>query len=64
MKKKIIFTVGHSTRSIDEFTALLREFGIQQVIDIRTIPKSRHNPQFNQDVLRRHLKIDALPIGI
>ena len=57
MKKKIcIFTIGHSTRSIDEFIDLLREYGIQQIIDIRTIPKSRHNPQFNQDALRKALK--------
>lgn len=57
MKRKIIiFTIGHSTRSIDDFINLLREYGIQQVIDIRTIPKSRHNPQFNQDVLRHALK--------
>ena len=51
-----IFTVGHSTRSIEDFVKLLRVYGIQQVIDIRTIPKSRHNPQFNQVVLRKALK--------
>ncbi len=55
-KKKIVFTIGHSTRSLDDFIALLREHGIQQLIDIRTIPKSRHNPQFNQPDLRRALK--------
>lgn len=51
-----IFTIGHSTRSLDDFVNLLREYDIQQVIDIRTIPKSRHNPQFNQDTLRKALK--------
>lgn len=56
MKKITIFTVGHSTRSIEDFIKLLRVYGIQQVIDIRTIPKSRHNPQFNKAVLRRSLK--------
>lgn len=56
MKKLTIFTVGHSTRSIEDFVKLLRIYGIQQVIDIRTIPKSRHNPQFNQAVLRKSLK--------
>jgi uncharacterized protein (DUF488 family) len=57
MKKKMkIFTIGHSTRSIEDFVKLLRAYGIQQVIDIRTIPKSRHNPQFNQAVLRKALK--------
>jgi uncharacterized protein (DUF488 family) len=55
-KKVVIFTIGHSTRTIDDFIALLREHGIKQLIDIRTIPKSRHNPQFNQPDLRRALK--------
>jgi uncharacterized protein (DUF488 family) len=53
-----IFTIGHSTRSIDEFLQILRHYNIQEVIDIRTIPKSRHNPQYNCEelaqVLRNH----------
>jgi uncharacterized protein (DUF488 family) len=51
-----IFTIGHSTRPIDEFVALLRANGIKQLIDIRTIPKSRHNPQFNGDTLAKSLR--------
>jgi uncharacterized protein (DUF488 family) len=51
-----IFTIGHSTRSIDDFIALLRANGVQRLIDIRTIPKSRHNPQFNGDALARALQ--------
>jgi len=46
-----IFTIGHSTRSADEFISLLGEHAIELLADIRTIPKSRHNPQFGQDVL-------------
>lgn len=46
-----IFTIGHSTRPIDEFIALLDKHGIKQLVDIRTIPKSRHNPQFGQEAL-------------
>ena len=46
-----IFTVGHSTRAIDEFIALLRAHGVRQLVDVRTIPRSRHNPQFGQDQL-------------
>lgn len=46
-----LFTVGHSTRPIDEFLALLVEHRIARVVDVRTIPRSRHNPQFNQDAL-------------
>lgn len=42
-----IFTIGHSTRPIDEFVALLRGHGVQRVIDVRTMPRSRFNPQFD-----------------
>lgn len=51
-----IYTIGHSTRAIEEFIALLKAHGIKAVIDIRTIPKSRHNPQFNQEALKKSLK--------
>jgi len=50
-----VFTIGHSTRPIDEFLDLLRAHGIRQLLDIRTIPKSRHNPQFNSDSLAASL---------
>ncbi len=42
-----IFTVGHSTLPIDRFIALLQAYGIERLADIRTVPRSRHNPQFN-----------------
>ncbi len=45
------FTIGHSTRSIGELVSLLREAGADTVIDVRTVPRSRTNPQFNADVL-------------
>jgi uncharacterized protein (DUF488 family) len=41
------FTIGHSTRSVDAFVSLLRPHGINLVVDVRTIPRSRTNPQFN-----------------
>ncbi len=44
-------TIGHSTRSINEFIGLLREHAIETVLDVRTVPRSRFNPQFNLDVL-------------
>lgn len=47
----MIFTIGHSTRPIDVFIRLLKAHGIERVVDVRTIPKSRHNPQFNRDQL-------------
>ena len=46
-----VFTVGHSTRPIEEFLALLGEHGIKRLVDVRTVPRSRHNPQFNRDAL-------------
>jgi uncharacterized protein (DUF488 family) len=49
--KLTIFTIGHSTHSLDELIELLRANGVKRVIDIRTIPRSRHNPQFNRDTL-------------
>jgi len=45
------FTIGHSNRSIGEFAELLTGAGIGRVVDVRTIPRSRSNPQFNQDAL-------------
>jgi uncharacterized protein (DUF488 family) len=47
----VIFTIGHSTRPIDVFVRLLKAHGVQRVVDIRTIPRSRHNPQFNRGFL-------------
>ncbi len=52
---KTIWTVGHSTRTIDEFIALLKGFDIEVVAHVRTIPRSRRNPQFNRDELERVL---------
>lgn len=50
-----IFTVGHSTLPIERFVALLRVYGVEQVADVRTVPRSRHNPQFNADALAESL---------
>jgi uncharacterized protein (DUF488 family) len=51
-----VHTIGHSTRTIDELVLLLRTFGVSLLVDIRTIPKSRHNPQFNREGLRSSLR--------
>ena len=51
-----IFTIGHSTRPIEEFIGMLQAHGIQQLVDVRTIPKSRRVPQFNQDALAAKLE--------
>lgn len=52
----VIFTVGHSTRSFEELVELLRTHGVQRLVDVRTIPRSRHNPQFNRETLSRALR--------
>jgi uncharacterized protein (DUF488 family) len=49
--QRTIFTIGHSTRTLSEFTGLLREAQIGLLVDVRSIPRSRTNPQFNKDVL-------------
>jgi uncharacterized protein (DUF488 family) len=46
-----IFTVGHSTLAIDRFISLLKTYDIELLVDVRTIPRSRHNPQFNSNEL-------------
>ena len=51
-----IYTVGHSTRLIEDFVALIEGHGVEQLIDIRTIPRSRTNPQFNRDTLPKTLE--------
>lgn len=51
-----IFTVGHSTRPIDVFLDLLTGNDVKHLVDVRTIPRSRHNPQFNSDALAESLR--------
>jgi uncharacterized protein (DUF488 family) len=51
-----IFTIGHSTHPIEEFVHLLQAHGVEQLIDIRTVPRSRTNPQFNRDALPNSFK--------
>ena len=46
-----VYTIGHSTRSLDEFVDLLRLGRVERVVDIRTVPKSRRNPQYGADTL-------------
>ncbi len=55
-KPRTVFTIGHSTRPWEEFRDLLRTHGIQSVIDVRTVPRSRHNPQFNRETLASKLR--------
>src|SRR5437763_16836959 len=50
-----VFTIGHSTRTIEEFIAILQAHGIARLVDVRTVPKSRRVPQFNSDALAASL---------
>ena len=55
-RRPTIWTIGHSTRPIDEFIDVLRAHEIRLLVDVRTIPHSRHNPQFNTDTLAESLR--------
>ena len=52
----LILTIGHSNRSIEDFLTLLKAHGVQRLVDVRTVPRSRHNPQFNRDALPQTLR--------
>ena len=52
----MIFTIGHSTRPIETFIRLLQAHGVQRLVDVRTIPRSRHNPQFSRENLSPALR--------
>ena len=52
---KPFFTIGHSTRPLDEFIGLLREAQVELVVDVRLLPRSRTNPQYNQDAFPQAL---------
>jgi uncharacterized protein (DUF488 family) len=52
---KTIFTIGHSTRPVEELIALLQAHSIEVLVDVRTVPRSRRNPQFEMDALRTSL---------
>lgn len=55
-----IFTIGHSNRGLDEFMALLKQNGIEHVVDVRKIPRSRSNPQYNLEDLFKSLQAEGL----
>lgn len=59
-KQDIIFTIGHSIRSIEEFIDILRIHSVELVADVRTVPRSRHNPQFSRDLLTFELEKSSI----
>jgi uncharacterized protein (DUF488 family) len=56
----IIYTVGHSTRAIEDFVALLKGSDIETLVDVRTIARSRHNPQYNEAELDASLSANVI----
>ncbi len=50
------FTIGHSTRSLEDFIQILQRYEVERVIDVRTMPRSRRNPQYNRETLPGSLK--------
>lgn len=52
-----VLTIGHSTRTVEAFIDLLRAHGVQRIADVRTVPRSRRNPQFNKEVLPATLRL-------
>jgi uncharacterized protein (DUF488 family) len=59
-KQPAIYTIGHSTHKIEEFIAMLRAHGIKQLVDIRSLPVSHYNPQFNIDALKAPLAAETI----
>ena len=51
----LVLTIGHSTRPLADFMEILKAQDVEKVADVRTVPRSRHNPQFNQDTLPQSL---------
>lgn len=60
MQQSVIYTIGHSTHTIEEFLEILKSFEIEIVVDIRRLPGSRKYPQFNQDNLKLSLEENAI----
>jgi uncharacterized protein (DUF488 family) len=58
--QSVVLTVGHSTRPLAAFIALLAGHSVSRLIDVRTVPRSRHNPQFNRDTLPTALEVAGI----
>lgn len=55
-----IFTIGHGTSTLEDFVAVLKFFTVDLVVDVRTVPRSRHNPQFNRETLPESLRLQRI----
>ena len=55
MAETRVYTIGHSTHPIDEFVGMLKANDVERLIDVRTVPGSRHNPQFGENELAKSM---------
>jgi len=55
-----VLTIGHSNRALAEFLEMLKGHGVDVLVDVRTVPRSRHNPQFNRESLPRPLAAEGI----
>jgi len=55
-----IYTIGHSTRTLEELVEILKVYSIERLVDVRTMPRSRHTPQFNAENLANSLKRNGI----
>jgi uncharacterized protein (DUF488 family) len=60
MEKSILYTIGHGSRKVEELLALLEEFEIKYLIDVRSRPYSRFHPQYNQNALQNSLEKNSI----
>lgn len=56
----LVYTIGHSTRTIDEFLHLLQHYQVERLLDVRTVPRSRHVPHFNRESLSHSLELGGI----
>jgi uncharacterized protein (DUF488 family) len=59
-RSQYIYTIGHSTRTLQDLVRLLEHFEIQLLLDVRTVPRSRHVPHFNSEVLARAIETEGM----
>lgn len=60
MEKTPLFTIGHGNRKLNDFLALLKDYSIEYLIDVRSMPYSKFNPQYNQNELKHFLESNGI----
>lgn len=60
MNENLLYSIGHGNRSAEELNLLLKEYGIQYLIDVRSAPYSKFNPQFNKSALKLSIEKEGL----